>query len=355
MQINPVDTSYRTFCELIGAYRMFYVTQAALTSGIIDLLDKEQGTTGNEIISLLGLKQEEGNRFLALLENAGLLVTSDTGWCLSQFSKTYLSASSFYSQRNSLAFEPLLMENWRQIGTILREGQGVLIQEQSQDQYLERLQLFHRSMAEAARVRSKELWDAVAPLPEQGTIIDLGAGDGTYLRTFLQQHLQWRGVLCDLPDVCETVATQSVSENITLFPCNLLDQKDQGALVEEYQGTAGIVLLSNLYHCYAPNENRTLLQQIARLIDKNGLLIVHDFFQDANNFGAMYDLHMLANTLNGRTYSISETCSIVADAGFSYSDTIELPSFSVALVASYTQHPVLRKMLIVKHKTASFT
>jgi len=355
MQINPVDTSYRTFCELIGAYRMFYVTQSALTSGIIDLLDKEEGTTSNEIISRLGLKEDEGNRFLALLDHAGLLVSSPTQWCLSPFSKTYLSRSSYYSQRNSLAFEPLLMENWRQLGTILQEGQGALIQEQPQKQYLERLQLFHHAMAEAARVRSKELWDAVAPLPEQGTIIDLGAGDGTYLRAFLQRHPRWCGVLCDLPDVCERVAPQSASENFTLFPCNLLHQKEVDALIGEYRGTAGVVLLSNLYHCYAPDENRTLLQQIAQLVNNSGLLIVHDFFRDANNFGAMYDLHMLANTLNGRTYSISETCSIVANAGFSYTKTIELPSFSLALVASCTLHPVLKNILITKNKTSNFT
>nr|WP_277058624.1 methyltransferase [Trichlorobacter lovleyi] len=321
---------------------MFYVTQAALTSGIIDLLDNGGGATSNEIISQLDLKQAEGNRFLALLEHAGLLVRSNQQWRLSPFSKTYLSQSSFSSQRSSLAFEPLLMENWRQLGTILQEGQGALIQEQPQDQYLERLQLFHHAMAEAAQVRSRELWDAVVPLPEQGTIIDLGAGDGTYLRAFLHRHPRWCGVLCDLPDVCERVAPQSASENLTLSPCNVLDQKELDALIEAYRGTAGIVLLSNLHHCYAPDENRTLLQQIAPLVNNNGVLIVHDFFRDANSFGALYDLHMLANTFNGRTYSISETCSIVTNAGFSYTETIELPSFSLALVASRTQHPVIK-------------
>ena len=290
------------------------------------------------------MKQEEATRFLALLEHAGLLSKSNQQWCLSLFSKTYLSASSFSSQRNSLTFESLLMENWRQLGTILQEGQGALIQEQPQGQYRERLQLFHHAMAEAARVRSKELWDAVAPLPEQGTIIDLGAGDGTYLKTFLQRHPRWRGVLCDLPDVCEKVAAPSVSEKRILFPCNILDQKELAVLIEEYRGIAGTVLLSNLYHCYAPGENQTLLQQIAPLVGNNGLLIVHDFFRDANNFGALYDLHMLVNTLSGRTYTLPETCSIVANAGFSHSKIIELPSFSLALVASRTQHSVFKRI-----------
>jgi SAM-dependent methyltransferase len=355
MRIDPDDTSYRTFYKLIGAYRIFYVTQEAIRSGIIDLLDKDDGYSADAVISRLNLKKEEGNRFLAVLKDVGLLVINNNNWNLSQFSKTYLSRSSHSGQRSCLEFEPLLLENWRQLGTILQEGQGALVREQPQDQYLERLQLFHHAMAEAARIRSRELWDAVENLPERGGILDLGAGDGTYLREFLKRRPQWHGVLCDLPDVCERVAPQSTSENLTLFPCNLLNHKEVDVLIEEYRGTAEIVLLSNLYHCYAPDENLILLQQIVQLVNNNGLLIIHDFFRDANSFSAMYDLHMLVNTLNGRTYSISETCSMVASVGFSHYEIIQLPSFSLALVASSTFHPVLKHMQTTKNGTANFT
>lgn len=342
MQIDPADTSYRTFCELVGAYRSFYVIQEAVRSGIIDLLDKDAGENRDDIVRRLGLKTEEGDRFLSLLERVGVLVTRNNQYLLSDFSRTYLSASSPLSQRSCLAFEPLLMENWRQIGTVLQEGQGALIKEQPQGQYLERLQLFHHAMAEAARVRSKELWDAVVPLPEKGTILDLGGGDGTYLREFLQRQPQWHGVLCDLPDVCEKVAPQSVSANLTLFPCNLLQHQELDKLVAEYQGRAGVVLLSNLCHCYAADENRALLQQLAKLLGNDGLLIVHDFFRDANSFGAMYDLHMLTNTLSGRTYTLTETRSILTDAGLSHTLALELPSFSLALLAGNKQHPAMK-------------
>ena len=65
------------------------------------------------------------------------------------------------------------MENWRQIGTVLEQGQGALIQDQPPEEYRERLQLYQRAMGEAAIVRSRELWDAITQLPEQGTIIDI--------------------------------------------------------------------------------------------------------------------------------------------------------------------------------------
>ena len=94
---------------------------------------------------------------------------------------------------------------------MLREGQGALIREQSDDDYRERLQLFQQAMTEAAQVRSRELWDALTDLPERGTIIDIGAGEGTYLREFLVRHPLWQGIACDLPDVCAQAATGSDS------------------------------------------------------------------------------------------------------------------------------------------------
>jgi len=51
------------------------------------------------------------------------------------------------------------------------------------------------------------------------------------------------------------------------------------------------------------------------------LLIVHDFFRDANNFGALYDLHMLVNTWNGRAYSTTGTAAMLHTAGYGHTTT----------------------------------
>jgi predicted metal-binding protein len=233
-----------------------------------------------------------------------------------------------------LEFEPILMENWRQIGTVLEDGQGSLIREQAPDAYRERLQLYQQAMGEAAVERSRELWDAITQLPEQGTIIDIGAGDGTYLREFLAHHPRWQGIACDLPDVCDGLAANPVPVNLILHPCNILDKQELAGLVENYRSKADLLLFSNLCHCYSPEENRTLLGQAAALLADDGLLIVHDFFRDANSFGALYDLHMLVNTYNGRSYTTAETAAMLQSAGFGHTTTIELPSSSLALVAT---------------------
>jgi predicted metal-binding protein len=333
MKILPSDNSYSTFCDLTGGYRMFRVMEEALRSGVIDLLEAEERSI-EEVLAATSLQPGAGRRFVDLLVNVGLLEQYDDKLFLSRFSRSYLSRTSATSQRHVLEFEPTLMDNWRRIGTVLEQGQGALIREQTPQEYSERLQLYQRAMGEAAVVRSRELWDAITRLPEQGIIIDIGAGDGTYLREFLARHPLWRGIACDLPDVCAQITADGIPESMTLHPCNILDPQELGRLVEIYRGRAGLLLLSNLCHCYGPAENQTLLDQAGEMLTEDGLLIVHDFYRDADSFGALYDLHMLVNTWNGRCYSTSETAAMLQGAGFPHSTVIELPSRSLALVAT---------------------
>lgn len=353
-KILPSDHSYRTFCDLTSGYRMFCVIAEALRSGVIDLLEEGERSV-EELLQVTALLPEEGRRFIALLVNIGLLEQYDERLYLSRFSRSYLSRSSATSQRHVLEFEPLLMENWRKLGVVLHEGQGALVREQSPDEYRERLQLFQQAMTEAAQVRSRELWDAVTLLPEQGTIIDIGAGDGAYLREFLARHPEWHGIACDLPDVYARVVAQSVPENLTLHPCNILDRQELAGLVAGYRAKTDVLLFSNICHCYGPAENEALLRQAGELLAEDGLLIVHDFFRDANSFGALYDLHMLVNTWNGRSYSTDEIAAMLQNSGFGHTVAIELPSRSLAMVATRnTPYQGLSSLFSLKKQAHSF-
>jgi SAM-dependent methyltransferase len=333
MKIDSADNSYRTFCDLSSGYRMFCVVAEALRCGVIDLLE-EEGRSVEALLVASALRPAEGRRFLELLVSVGLLEQQDGCLCLSRFSRTFLSRTSPVSQRHVIEFEPVLMENWRQLGAVLHEGQGALIREQPDDNLRERRQLFQLAMAEAAQVRSRELWAALAMLPEEGLIIDIGAGDGTYLRTFLARHLRWRGVACDLPEVCAEAASGVMPNNLDFYPCNILDEFELAGLVARHRGAADLLLFSNICHCHSPAENSALLAQAGAMLAADGRVVIHDFCRDANSFGAMYDLHMLVNTYNGRSYSIAETAELLRSAGFERHEVAELPSGSLAIVAS---------------------
>ena len=336
MKILPSDNSYSTFCELTNGYRMFCVLREALRSGIIDRVAEGACAPGS-LAENCGLRPEEGVRFIELLVNVGLLEQYSGQLYLSRFAATYLAAASPLNQRHVLEFEELLMENWGRLGTVLTEGQGALTREQPPGEYQRRLALFQHAMGEAARVRAVELWEALPGLPASGLIIDIGAGDGSYLRVFLERHPGWQAVACDLPDVCLAAQSHPATENLRWHPVNILEPDELARLVEQQRGSAGIVLLSNLIHCYSPVENRALLEQLRDLSGADGLLVVHDFFRDGNDFGALYDLHMLVNTWNGRCYNLAESADLLMEAGFPQQSVIELPSRSHVVVAGRTR------------------
>lgn len=329
MRIVPSDGSYKTFCDILTGYRLASVITQAVKTGIIDIVGQD-GCSEANIIEATGIKEGEGARFLALLVHNGILERYDERVYLSQFSRKYLHKESASNQRDVLEFEQILADTWNGLDTILYKGQGALTTDKSAEEYAYRLNLFQSAMHEAAIVRSKELWDAFPPLADAGVIIDVGAGDGTYLKEFLRRHPHWQAIACDLPEVVVQIADSA----ITSHACNLLDPGELKAFITQYRSTASIVVASNIIHCYSKQENAALLEQLKEIVHTDGLLVIHDFFIDGNSFGALYDLHMMVNTFNGRAYNFDDTVQMLADAGFSHTDVIELPSYSHAIIAS---------------------
>ena len=62
------------------------------------------------------------------------------------------------------------------------------------------------------------------------------------------------------------------------------------------------------------------------------MLVVHDFFTDCGWRGALYDIHMMLNTFNGRTYTLQEIAGLASSAGLCRSVSAQLPSGSAVLV-----------------------
>lgn len=325
-----LDTSYAKFCDMVTGYRMFSVINQAVQTGIIDLLDG-RAIPADELVTSAGMRPEEGGRFLAVLVDWGILLQCDGKLALSDFARSWLASSSPTCQRRVLEFEPILMANWNKLGVVLKEGQSALVTEKTADEYSRRLDLFQRAMGEAAIVRAGELWQAISELAQYGTIIDIGAGDAVYLKQFLRRYPGWKALACDLPDVCQRHQDSVSPPGLTFYKCNILDEKEMSLLVARQQNSADVVLLSNVCHCYSDAENVHILQSAAKLLKPDAVLLVHDFFRDRSDFGAMYDLHLMVNTYNGRCFSTREIDSLLTRSGLKQNSIIELPSGSVVM------------------------
>ena len=88
------------------------------------------------------------------------------------------------------------------------------------------------------------------------------------------------------------------------------------------------MLLSNLIHCQGREETTALLGRAAVATALEGQVLIHDFFSDHGPHGALYDLHMMLNTYNGRTYTLRELEKMANGEGLVMDSTWRLASGS---------------------------
>lgn len=333
IQEEKQNDGYRDFTDMLTAYRKSRVLMCAHELGIFESLAFKPHTQ-DEVCEKTGMDPSYGSRFLDVLFRLGFLDYHGGAYRLSRFSERFLVKGAQSYQGESLEFEKTLSQSWQHLcGTLLHGKRMYNTDEKNRDEYHSSLSLYLGAMDNAARIRAVELWDRIDPNKSRGVILDAGAGSGAFLLEFLQRYPSWNGVFCDLPDVIrmarENPGIHPYLDRIEFVEVNLLDDKDM-----TIPSSADILLCSNLIHCQGQHETQNLLSRILPCLDSDGYLIIHDFFTDDGHRGAMYDLHMMLNTYNGRTYTVENVRAMVEPFGLFHHRVLCLDSSSTALVFS---------------------
>lgn len=355
MLIQPQDTSFGTFFGLLNGYRVYELMQVIRESRVMEIVGSD-GCGEAQVIEALGWAEGGSRRFVDVLCELGFLQRYDAFLCLSPFSREFLYSASPHSQLRTLEFEPRLRDNWTRLEQALRSGTRVPAAEKTPQEQRGHRELFLDAMDEAAVIRSTELWD-VLPVAESGTIMEIGAGSGAYLATFLQRHQDWRGIYCDLPEVIDIARNNSrlsrYRDRLSFIPCDVLAPDFHPDSLPSAE--VDLLLLSNLVHCQDAESTGLLLRRGASNLREVGSVLIHDFFKDASWHGALYDFHMLVNTYSGRTYRRAEIASMLKSLGLVHTVTCDLPSHSSVLAASSRADalPELDKNYALRERAAS--
>ncbi len=342
LNLPPREGRFLAFSDLLTGYRLSSVLMLAHDAGVFEAVGQE-GCEGSELCARVGWQTDFGARFLRCLCSLGLLRQEASRYLLSPFATRYLLSASEHYQGRTLAFEQQLHQSWQQLATTLQTGERVFATKDKNPQELQQaFATYLGAMDEAARIRARELWE-VLPIPAAtGTLLDIGAGAGTFLTAFLGRYPGWRAIFCDLPEVVTSAAlhpqSAGMADRISWCGCNLLAEvpSDFDVILDH---SCDLVLLSNLIHCQGTAETDLLLRKAAAKAAEEGMLVIHDFFSDTGWRGALYDIHMMLNTYNGQTYAQRELLALAATCGFYYSRAKQLPSGSTALVLA--RHPEL--------------
>lgn len=325
---------FAAFTDLLTGYRL---TEALLTADEAGLFAAVgEGRSGSELCARVGWDPAYGERFLHCLCTLGLLRTQGGRYLLSDVAAAYLDPASPRYQGRTLAFERRLRHSWQQLGSTLTGGRRVVGTEDKDPDTLRRaFTAYLGAMDEAARIRAVELWDALPVAEPAGTLLDLGAGSGAFAAAFLDRHPGWQAILCDLPEVVTDAGLHPLPPELTgrvrWCGCNLLAEAPS-PFEDIADRSCDLVLLSNIVHCQGREESARLLARAASKMAEDGLLLIHDFFTETGWRGGLYDLHMMINTYNGRTYSRSELIAMAGDCGLETRRDLRMPSGSGLLV-----------------------
>ncbi len=340
MLIGPQEESFLAFSDLLTGYRLSSLLMSAHDAGVFEAIGGE-GCDGRELCGKFGWEAAYGERFLACLSNLGLLRLEGGRYGLSPFARQYLWSASPHYQGRTLAFEQQLCQSWSQLTATLQAGQRTYATNDKDPEELQQaLVSYLGAMDEAARIRAGELWDAIPVDAATGILLDIGAGSGAFLVDFLERYPGWNALFCDLPEVVGNSGLQQwsagMADRVKGCGCNLLADgpSDFDSIKDR---SCDLVLLSNIIHCQGVVETARLVCRAAAKTAEHGLLVIHDFFSDSDWRGALYDIHMMLNTYNGRTCPQKEILSLAVAHGLHPRHTRQLPSGSTALI--FARHP----------------
>lgn len=329
------EVAFLAFSDLLTGYRLSAALMLAHDAGLFEAVGRE-GCAGKELCARVGWEPVAGERFLRCLCSLGLLRREGDNYGLSRFAEQFLFSGSSQYQGQTLAFEQQLQQSWQQLAATLKTGQRVFaIRDKSPEELQAAFSLYLDAMDEAACIRAEELWESVPVTATAGTLLDIGAGSGAFLSAFLGRYPNWQAIFCDLPDVVNSSNTHrrlaGLTARLTWCSCNLLAEgsSDFDGIGER---SCDLVLLSNVIHCQGTAETGLILRKATAKIANGGRMVIHDFFSDTGWRGALYDLHMMLNTYNGRTYTRKEVAAMAASWGFPHSVCWQLPSGSTAMV-----------------------
>ncbi len=309
----------------------------ALELGIFDALGEDTLTMG-DLAGRCGADPDGCARLVDALVSLGLLTThggSETGQvrvaCTTVARRHLLRGAPGYLG-DSLSYRRRLAGTWTRLADAVRRGGSPLEQPavEGAAAYRARVRDYLLAMDDVARHKAGLIANRVDTARLAPTcLVDLGGGAGAVAAEFLRRNPEWQGVVLDMPEVVEsaqevwrgraaasedplfgqrssTAGDPSLPARLSFSACNLLEEELPLPPQRAGGWGWGLVVASNVVHAYAAPDSGPLLDRAARALSDMGLLLVHDFFTDGPGRGpvksALFDLHMMINTYQGRTY-----------------------------------------------------
>ncbi|GBF35098.1 hypothetical protein DCCM_4221 [Desulfocucumis palustris] len=331
---DPQEKGPQYLEELATGYWYSEALFTAVELGLFTLLEPG-GKTTEEISGELDLNPEGLERFLQTLCALGLLGRHGGLYFNTKISSGFLVRNADNYQGDSILWRKKLFSNWRSLGSCLRKGGRVNFtrREEGPEDLIRRTRQYSRAMDCVAGTKIKEILPFFTGVVLSGAVLDVGSGTGAVSAGFLEHFPGLRATLLDLPEVldyaAELLREKEYHDRFDYCPANILEPWP----VKEER--FDLVILSNIVHAYSEREILQLLDRAAECLQRDGFLLLHDFFfEHCPEKAALFDLNMFVNTFNGRVYPAKWLQGQLVSRGLYVTELLPLESDTALLIAA---------------------
>ena len=330
-KVTSVGGDDEALSQLIWGFTASQTVYVAAKLGIADVL-RDQSKTPREIAGAVGADEAALHRLLRALTTVDVLVEDEHGRFAATPTGELLRSDHPQSLRAfAMCFgSPLFWQPWGNLDQAIVTGQPAFdrVYGQSFFDYL------GRSPADAAAfnaaMTSRNRGELAAILAAYDfsrftRIVDVGGGQGTFLRGILERYPEATGVLFDLPSVVAEAC--ELTEAPVAARCDIVS----GDMFNEVPQGGDVYILKGIVHDWSDTEALRILRNCRRAIVDEGRILVADLIIAPSNqpdVAKWLDLNMLV-MLTGRERTETEFRDLYTAAGFRLARIIPTPGPSL--------------------------
>ena len=306
--ITPEDIK-----NIAGAFRTSRILLTAVELNLFTVLEGHL-ITSKDMAEQIDADARATDRLMNALVAAGFLRKTKEKFYNTEHASEYLVKGK-PGYMGGLMHTNHLYKTWGTLTDAVRKG-GTVYERDINNRGENWLESFIAAMHYRGMKQSKIL-GMMLELDNVNKMLDIGGGSGAFSIGFMNVNKNIRSTILDLPNVIPLSKKYIEKEN-------LLDKFD---FIEGDYHTADLgsgydlILLSAIIHINSFDENKQLINKCADALNPGGKVVVLDQIMNEDRTspvnGAMFAINMLVGTERGDTYTESEICSWLTDAGLS--------------------------------------
>lgn len=317
-----------SFKSMINSYKLTNLIITANSIGIFNCLS-ESDKSIEQIARELDVISDRIEPILNGLVFYKIISRNGYGYYLDEYKNVLLNSSKF-NQTGYINFAKTIMKKYNNLENAIKNNE--LSISNFKDLTNEQAESFIRGMQANAIPQAEYI--ASKYNFENHTILDIGAGAGTYLINVSKKYKSVIGTMIDLPQVSKiqnrNIEKENLQDRLKSISCDYNNDFPDGVYDD--------VFLFAVVH-QEPKENlKRLLDNIYSILKPNGRLFLTSFFLNDDKISpeisVQFAIEMLATSKNGKVYTHSEIKELLKESKFSNIERIdEIPSPATMYIA----------------------